>query len=199
MGNSSRPFSEDELLAHVRGAAPSDLSDRIDAQAARDPDLRAEIAVMRGLKPALVGDDAGNPPGEFGWRRLEAEIRKDQAASRSAVPQPRVALWRAAAVIFGLAVLGQGAFIATTVNRAPDEAVYRTASDPTGRHVLGVSYKPDATVADIDALLRDAHARTIDGPSALGLYRIAFESAEAMRAGRAKFEASGLVDLIAEE
>ena len=192
------PFSEDELLDYVRGVAPPALSGRIEAMMAHDRALEAEIALMRGLKPALDGVDSSQPPGAFGWKRLEAAIGRD-AAQRRPAPSPRHGpALRIAAAVLGVAVLGQAAYIASLSTTA-DEAAYHTASDPAEAHVLGVGFADGATVAEIGALLRSADARIIDGPSALGLYRVAFPSADALREGQARFGASALIDLVAEE
>ena len=193
-------FTEDELLDYVRGAASPALSGRIEALMARDPAFAAEIALMRGLKPALEGGDGGQPPGAFGWKRLEAAIRRDEAdQGRTPSPSARYGtVWRMAAAFLGVAVLGQAAYIAST-STAVEDATYRTASETEEAYVLGIGFAPDATAAEIGALLREADSRVIDGPSALGLYRVAFQSEESLRQGQARFEASALVTLVAEE
>lgn len=192
-----RPFSEDQLLTYVRGAASPALADRIEAMMARDAAFRAEIALMRALKPALQGADWGRPPGEFGWRKLETAIRRDEARRRLA-PSPRqVGFWRLAAAFLGVAVLGQAAYIAS-IPTTVEEAAYRTASGASEMHVLGVGFAPDASVAEIGDLLRDVDGRVIDGPSALGLYRVAFQSEETLREARERFQMSTLIDLVAD-
>ena len=189
------PFSEDDLLDHVRGMASPKVSNRIDAMAARDPALRAELALMRGLGPALKADDAGRPPGEFGWRRLEKAIRRGDAQHLAARPR-QVVIWRAAAAILMVAVLGQAGYIITMPATEP---AYRTAFGTAEDHVLGIAFAPGATAGEIGDLLRRTDARVIDGPSALGLYRVAFTSAEASDAAATQFRTSPLIDLIATE
>ena len=191
------PFSEDDLLDYVRGVASPELAGRIEALTARDPAFKAEIALMRGLRPALQAGDAG-PPTEFGWRRLEAAIRRDGAQGRRA-PSPRQAvIWRAAAAFLGIAVLGQAIYI-TSLPTTGEAPLYRTASDAAEEYVLGIAFAAGATAAEISDLLREAKASVIDGPSALGLYRVAFDSAEALHDGQARFQASPVIDLVAEE
>ena len=193
------PFSEDELLDYVRGAAPPGLAERIEAMMARDRGLSADVALMRGLKPALEEADRADvrqPPGELGWRRLEKAIGQDEAG-RSPPSRRQMTVWRIAAAFLGIAVLGQAGYIAVT-STAVDRVAYRTASEAVAEHVLGIGFAPGATAAEIAALLQDANARVIDGPSALGLYRVAFPSQEALKAAEARFRASPLVDLVAE-
>ncbi len=193
-----RPFSEDDLLAHVRGAAEPALSERIEAATAADPALKAEIALMRGLGPALRGEDAGPDASEFGWRRLEAAIRREQPARGAAIAPRRMGMWRAAAVLLGVVGLGQAVYIGSTLSTGEAPA-FRTASDPAARHVLGVAFAPDATAAAVGELLRSLEARIVDGPGAIGLYRLDFASEDARAAARARLEASPLIDLVADE
>ena len=192
------PFSEDDLLNYVRGAASPELSGRIEAMTARDPALKAEIALMRGLGPALRDGETGQPPNEFGWRRIEAAIRREGAGRRPAPSRRQVVAWRVAAAFLGIAVLGQAGYI-TSLPTTVEAPIYRTASGATEEYVLGVAFAPDATAAAIADLLRDTGASVIDGPSAIGLYRVAFTSQEALRDGQMQFGTSPLIDLVAEE
>lgn len=192
------PFSEDELLAHMRGEAAPELSQRIEAAAANDPALCAEIATMQGIKQALMDGETGNPPGEFAWRKLEAAIREEPTSAQQSRSSGAVTWWRAAAVFLGLAVLGQGAYL--VVNQTPHEAAgFRTASHATEQHVLAIRFAPGTQVDAMTALLRGANARMIGGPGASGLYRVAFASDDARQAARAVFDGSDIVTLIAEE
>jgi anti-sigma-K factor RskA len=198
MADDSRPFTEDALLDFVRGSGSADLSRGIEAAMADDPSLRAEVALMRGLGPALKAETGYEAPVAFGWRRLQADIARETTAS----PAPRrdtrrVVFWRAAAAVLAVAALGEAAYIATRM--ATPDATYRTASDPAGTAVLGIVLAPDAKAADVEALLKRTRGRLVDGPGALGLYRVAFASREDRMAGRALFEASPLIDLVAEE
>ncbi|MEM7642853.1 MAG: hypothetical protein AAF366_10020 [Pseudomonadota bacterium] len=195
MNDDDRPFSEDELLAFAQGRADSGLAVRIETARADDPGLAAELALMAGLKPALAGAaGAVNPPGEMGWRRLEAAIGQQAAPARAA---GSVALWRAAAVVFGLAAIGQGLYFGTGQDgTAPG---YQTASDEIFEHVLAIGLQPDATEAEIRAVLQAANARLVDGPGASGLYRVAFETAAALADGRLQLEAAEIVQLVLEE
>lgn len=191
-------FSEEQLLDYVRGRASAELSAQIEAEVAKEPALRAEIALMRGLKPSLQDAVPLNPPGELGWRRLEADIRREGKLPAPANKSRRSSVWRVAAVVFGFAAIGQATYIGTVLN-TPEEDIYRTASRATDAHVLGVGFASDATASDINALLRSVDARLIDGPSAISLYRVAFDTADALSAGRDLLDASPLIELVADE
>ncbi|MEM9011411.1 MAG: hypothetical protein AAGE18_09295 [Pseudomonadota bacterium] len=190
-------FSEDELLNYARGLATPDLSARIEAAMMEDRAFGAEIAVMRGLGPALKEAETGPAQTDLGWRRLEAAIRREGAGAPSSASRRPAMLWRAAAIVLGMVALGQAAYLAreATVG-AP---AYDTATSVAEDHVLGIAFADQANAAEIAALLRAADGRLIDGPSALGLYRVAFPSAEALEAAESQFRASPLIALVAGE
>jgi anti-sigma factor RsiW len=189
-------FDEDDLLAHLRGTAAPETSARIDAAAEADPAFRAELAVARGLKDALASATEGPDQRPFGWKRLEAEIG---AQERTAVAPPqRTALWRIAALFLGAVVLGQSAYIALGPG-VGDAPLYQTVSEEAPDFGLAVAFTPNAQIAVIETLLRDSGARIVDGPSALGLYRLAFEDAAALDAARSALNTSPIVDLVAED
>lgn len=192
------PFSEDELIDFVRGSATPELSERIGDAMALNPALQAEIALMRGLKPALARSEGINPPGEFGWRKLEAEIKREKVPGQPNAAVSRPSNWKAAAAIFGIAALGQAVFIASA-QRDSVEVGYQTASNPSADHVLAIAFTAEAKAAEISALLRKVDGSLIGGPSGLGLYRVGFPSDEALITGQTQFESSDLIELLAEE
>ncbi|MFD3191870.1 hypothetical protein ACFMPD_16615 [Sedimentitalea sp. HM32M-2] len=184
-------LSEDELLAHVRGASTPEQAARIEAMAARDRALRAELALMATLKGALAQATEGPDARAFGWKRLEAEIGRTARPAASRAP-----IWRIAAAVLGVVVLGQGAYIALAPGEEP---LYRTVTEDAEGAVLGVAFAPAATAGEIEALLREAGGRIVDGPFANGLYRVAFADETAREAGQRVLAASPLIALLAEE
>ncbi|MEO1494568.1 MAG: hypothetical protein AAFV19_20665 [Pseudomonadota bacterium] len=190
------PITDDDLLSFAQGKAGPDVSAAIEEAQRDDPVLAAEIAMMQGLKPALAELSGGaNPPGEFGWRRLEGEI--DREIRAPVAPQERsggnIIMWKAAAVFFGLAVLGQTTYHAMTP--AP-EVTYQAASQVAAEYVGAVRFAPTATEAEIRAVLQAIGARLVDGPGATGIYRVAFNSQEELTAGKAALSESGVIDAV---
>ena len=61
----------------------------------------------------------------------------------------------------------------TVALQGNDGPVYEQASGDSGEIVLTVSFQPEATEGAISALLREKGLVIVDGPSALGLYRLA--------------------------
>lgn len=63
---------------------------------------------------------------------------------------------------------------------SPTTDTFQAASSSSDGSVLQIRFNDAASVADISAALYDLEAKIIDGPSAIGLYRIEF-STEALR------------------
>jgi anti-sigma factor RsiW len=199
----SRPdgLDEDALSAHLRGDATPEETARIEAAAADDPALRAELALMGGLKGALGAATDGPDAREFGWKRLQAEIAAENSKGPVAAPPPpagKTPLWRIAALFLGALVLGQGAYIALAPG-AGDAPAFRTVSEEATAFGLAVGFAASAEMGAVEALLGEVGARVVDGPGAVGLYRLAFETAAARDAARETLAASPLVELVAEE
>lgn len=197
-------FSEDDLRAYVEGTASDGLALAIRSKAESDPTFRAEIAVLEGMRRLFTHADAADAPDELGWRRLEKSIQADQAAAPVAVPvtasKPAANqnFWRVAAAACGLIVVMQGAYIVTG-GLSSEPARYETASNPADEHVLGLAFETDARMEDITALLREYEGVVIGGPGALSLYRVGFDTAEAMERAIDALKASSVVRMVAKE
>lgn len=192
-------FSEEEVAAFVRGRAAPELSQEITREMAQDLDLRAEVALQRGLKPALAGMATGMPPGELGWRRLETALKADMTQTpvqSTAQPTSQPIYWRIAAIALGVAVLVQGAFLAAP-SIAPSDARFETASHTQEVFELAIAFRDDASIAEISATLAKSGAQLSDGPSAAGLFRVKFETQAARNEGQKILQEADVVSLVA--
>lgn len=191
-------LDEDALSAHLRGDATPEETTLIEAAAANDPALRAELAMMGGLKGALRAATDRPDTRDFGWRRLEAEIAKGSA---TATPPPagQARLWRIAALFLGALVLGQGSYIALAPGIGESPTFRTVSEEETAAFGLAVGFAASAEMGEIQALLGELGGRIVDGPGAIGLYRLAFETAATRDTARETLATSPLVDLVAEE
>lgn len=128
-----------------------------------DAGLQAELEMLRHMRAAVRGDIAGNSPGEIGLARLRREI-----ADAPPVVQSRRYAPLAAAFVMGAVV---SALIAAAALRAPEET-YRQAGAGVAPMSLVVAFRADARSEQISDLLLAQDAVIIDGPSAIGLYRL---------------------------
>ncbi|MBB96035.1 MAG: hypothetical protein CML68_15770 [Rhodobacteraceae bacterium] len=204
MATNGQQPGDDQLLDYVSGRLSADAETAIETAAAQDPALAADIALMQGMRRSLAEDDSDMPPGELGWRRLEramdaadktsADPVSAPASQPMAQPAPRRAPLLAVAAAAAVAAVVSWQFVALPLMTGTEPG-YGTASGPAGAEfTVTVGFAANASMAQIQALLTDTGGRVIDGPSALGLWQIAFDSAAARDGSAEAYAASDLVD-----
>ena len=192
MASKDQKPDDDRLLAYVAGRLSAEEAAVIEAAAAEDAEIATDIALMQGMRTALRDHETDTAPGELGWKRLERAI--DAATPAPAPAARRAPVWQVAAVAAVAAVVCWQFVAVPLLDRTG--AGYGTASeDPAAGFTLTVAFVPEATEAQIRALLEDTGGRITDGPSALGLWQVGFDSAADRDASLETFSAAaGLVD-----
>ena len=180
----------EELLPFaVNGTLDEAEQAEIEAALAADDTLAAELAFLRVVRREVRAREVAASPGEFGLARLKRAV----AAERDTVtPLRRTGWWKAAAVAAVALFTVQTVAILT----APDDVV-RLAGGGSGAVEAGpaltVAFRPDATEAEIRALLLSAGVGIVEGPSALGLYRVAPLEGTTLDAAEAALAAAATV------
>lgn len=151
------------LPFYLNGTLPAADHARVKLALEDDSALRVELEMLGRLRTAVREDIAGNSPGEIGLARLKRELAADLPKAR----KPSIAAL-AAAFVLGAVV---SALVAATALRAPDET-YRQASGGAAPMSLVVAFRANATSEQISDLLLAQDALIVDGPSAIGLYRL---------------------------
>ncbi len=177
----------------VRGKSSATEAKRLEADAAADPKLAAEIEFARKLKQAIgetadASDDGGS---ELGWARLSKAIDREVGAHPVAAAP---AFWRYAALVLGAVALGQAAVLTTKIG-ARKEPTYVTASAGGAshgdqQHTIKITFAPDAKEGEIRALFLSVDADIVSGPSAAGVYEVRLEDADAKATAKEVFEQS---------
>lgn len=182
--------SDDTLLDYVAGRATPEVAAHVEAAARDNPDLAADIALMRGAKSALDGSRGENPPGALGWARLERELDRAPVAVT-----PRWPVWQVAAASAVAAVtLWQ---LALAPMLMPGQGGYVTATGSVGHVAATIAFAPAATEAEIRTLLVETGATVTGGPSAIGLWTLGFTDDAARDAAIARMRAAvGVVENI---
>jgi anti-sigma factor RsiW len=170
---------------YVNGTLSSEECALVERVLAEDPQLRDSARALARLRSLMQAQEPERSPGPLGRARLMRDIERQENArvedSLRAVPPRRYSSpfpsVLAAAVVAGLFALGVGWFSQT------DTSPYQLASGGSVAEVRGpvltIAFRPDATEAEIAALLRELRLGIVAGPTALGLYRIqAGESAD---------------------
>lgn len=145
----------------------------LEALLSDDADLVAERDFLVRLRATMQADGCGqagvNPPGELGLARLMRALPPQEAPRRAD-------RWRAQgrlALVAGLAAVASALITAWALRDPAAAPVYVQASGDAGdAPVLTVTFQPEARLADIAALLQDKDLIIVDGPGALGLYRL---------------------------
>lgn len=171
---------EEWLTAAVTGTASEEekaaaaalLADEETRDAAR-----AEEAFLKALKSGVSeGAEDFASPGAMGLQRLLRDIRAERNTgsgfSLAALPKAG----RAFAVAASLALAVITGFTAARITG--EEGSYRTAG-LSEAGTLQVIFEPSAAEGEIRALLLEHDLEIVEGPSALGVYRLVKRGAEA--------------------
>ena len=197
MGNKGEPRDpgEAELLApwHVTGKLDQAEARDVEELAKEDAEFARLIdEVKREQKAAAALNEAMGELPRSVWERLEQSVeeegRKQSRDRRTGFIESfkksvsgffaglTMQQWQvAAAMAIAVCVIQAGAIAYLVRDSGP--AKYGTASGPKSatpvKPAFIVSFSPDATVSEINALLDAAGASIVEGPNADGLYHLA--------------------------
>lgn len=158
----------DELLpGYVNGSLQGAQCDAVERYLMDHPEAAAEVELLRavrgGVKTARTGESS---PGELGWHRLQRALRDEPRR----VAGQRPGWWRPALAAAIVVIIVQGALL-TTLWRHPPMITPLSGPVPVGT-VVQIRFEPTATEQQIRALLDSVDGRFVDGPGALGVYRV---------------------------
>ncbi|MBL4928349.1 hypothetical protein [Fuscibacter oryzae] len=134
---------------------------RVEKGLRHDPALAAEAALLGQLRDAMKAMPQPASPAEFGLARLMRDIDREASAQRTR-------RWQLA----GGAVAAAAIALAVMLVLPPGQTEYQQASGDPGRGDLTVAFVPGATLAEVTDLLQNNNLEIVDGPSAIGLYRL---------------------------
>jgi anti-sigma factor RsiW len=163
---------------------------RVEAALAEDTGLGDDLRALEQLRDTMQGMDVGPTPGEFGLARLLRDVDREaaRAPARPVLPWGIAAAAVVGAVAMGIVWLSE-----------PGDPTFRQASGGADATLLTVAFRPDATEAEISALLQTLGLEIAGGPTAIGLYRIrptegadAAATVEALRAETGVVESADL-------
>jgi anti-sigma factor RsiW len=188
-------YSDETLRDYAKGRLPPAETLALEAAAKADPGLAAEIALVRGVVKAGEAEAGRVASSELGWARLSRAI---DAESRKPFVPRKFSRWQVAAVA-AVAVAGWGAAAAPLLvaKNGPDDGYAMASERPAYRYSAQATFIPTAQESAIRETLRSADAEIVKGPSALGVYVLAFKDAAAMGRGIETLRASaGVVESV---
>lgn len=176
--------SDETLIAFLRGRLDADDAARVEAAASP-----AELALMRGVLGALDDEAREAAPAALGWARLSRALDAEPAVAAAARGRGRV--WQFAAVAAAAVVVWQ---VAAVPLMRPATEGYAPVTEAAAETTLAVAFLPTATEAEIRTLIQRVGAQVTSGPSAIGLWTLAFADAAARDAGLAQLRAAAVVE-----
>jgi hypothetical protein len=164
MGNDVQREIEELLPFYLNGSLSGGEHARIEAALKADEGLRQQLEFLSAISGAVQSDGpASAAPGDLGLARLRREIGR----------QPGRSTLRSVAALAAAFVLGVGVMaLWPSLDRAPEDATYEQAGGPVAKGALIVAFRPGATAEQISTLLLSVDGAIVDGPSAIGLYRV---------------------------
>ncbi len=140
-----------------------------------NPDMMREAEFLKQIQAAVLERDVVPSPGEFGLARLRRSIEREQideqhqpqTSTGATIIQKDWGGWRAIAIAACLVV---AILLGYQVTNMRDDNLDLAGSPSSA--VLQVTFKPTATEVEIRTLMQALNLKIVDGPSALGLYRL---------------------------
>ena len=183
-------LSDDALselaLDYANGRASDEVKTAIEARLPNDPKLADEVAYLQGLHRAVSPLKQDQPADELGWKRLSNAIAAERAPAAANDNGP---VWKYAAAALAVVAALQTAFLIQPSTEAPEEIYVTASAEDANMPAVNVIFQASATTEALTLALKSVDGEIIAGPSALGLYTVAFETEAARDAALSALEA----------
>ena len=183
-------LSDDALselaLDYANGRASDEVKTAIEARLPNDPKLADEVAYLQGLHRAVSPLKQDHPADELGWKRLSNAIAAERASVAANDNGP---IWKYAAAALAVVAALQTAFLIQPSTEAPEEIYITASAEDANTPAVNVIFQASATTEALTLALKNVDGEIIAGPSALGLYTVAFETETARDEALAVLEA----------
>lgn len=157
-----------ELLPFwVNGTLSQDERDMVEAAMAQDPSLRQEAEMLSLVRATMQQQSDVQSPGDLGLARLRRVIEDSPQQVLEGRSRTRRYI-----LSFSSGLAAALALLAVLGNFRASEDVYELASSNDDTENIVVSFRPDVTQASMASLLQMHELVIVDGPSAIGLYRL---------------------------
>ncbi|MFD0917101.1 hypothetical protein ACFQ14_11840 [Pseudahrensia aquimaris] len=171
---------DDLLLAHFQGRLTTDETKKFQALVENDADFAAEVAALSASRTVFASEQADGQTG--GWNKLSSAIDADARKPANDNKPMRLSLLQTACVAAAAVVCWQ--FFASpllTSQETPITMASPVAEGPT----LQVVFADGASLAQVSAVLYELEGTIVNGPSAIGVYRVEFIDEKGREAARA--------------
>ena len=163
------------LPYYLNGSLTKDEIKQVEQALAENETLRQELGFLQELHSQVQQQKQQNSPGELGLKRLQKRLKGQQAIDNNSQQQKTLSTtknrWQFAAMAACLMLVVQ------TINHIETGDTYQAAGGTTITQYQGkiasVTFSPTATEQQIRTLFLETNVFIVDGPSALGIYRLA--------------------------
>jgi len=180
---------EELLPFYVNGTLEGEELLLVENAVRDNPDLQEEVALLKRLQAEMCELPVENSPGELGLRRLQNALSQDRQGARmstgktSNVKSISRMSWRAVAIAACVLLIVQTiALLPQWVTDSGEDNLIAAGGSsviaPYGR-ILTITFVPDAREENIRQMLLSVGARIVDGPSALGVYKLSVATNDA--------------------
>lgn len=175
MTNSTEQKEIELLLPFYVNGTLDDAENKLVKEAiASNKDLQQELVFLQSLQSQLQQQQEQSP-GELGLKRLQRMLQKEQTNNETHHQKDNTAAntdrWKIAAIAACLMLVVQ-----TATNFESDSDVYMAAGGNTlvqhKGEIVSITFTPDVSEQQIRSLLLETNVFIVDGPSALGIYRL---------------------------
>ena len=157
----------DELLPwYVNGTLEGPERERVEKHLESCRRCRDEAAWLARLREQIKAEGRADAPGELGLRRLMRQVRDSEAKPRAR----RLQWWQPALAAAVMIIVIQSVLLVRPW-QATDTGIVPLGGQPSTA-VVQVEFAPTATEAQIREVLQAVDGVIVDGPGALGIYRI---------------------------
>ena len=174
--NNNLTKNDIELLLpfYVNGSLDADEQEEVEQALANDSELQQELAYLQALRTQVQQQQRDNSPGELGLKRLQktlAEQKDNNEVMQQRAISSSANRWRFLAIAACLMLVVQ-----TVVDNDSGSNIYNAAGGKTAiQHqgqLVSVTFAPDITEQAMRQFLLETNVAIVDGPSALGIYRL---------------------------
>ncbi|MFD2206529.1 hypothetical protein [Kiloniella antarctica] len=170
---------EELLPFYVNGSLEGEDLEIVKKALSEDKTLQDECIFLQGLREEVYNQGVENSPGEFGLKRLQRDISREKVAKTKFVPKNNTVVtfgtrgWRLAAIAACIVLLFQTVYVLPQWQNDDDLIAASGGSIHQARGpVVSITFVPEAQEENIRELLLAVDARIVDGPSALGVYKL---------------------------
>ena len=174
------------IPAYLRGElSPEDMA-KVEAAAAVDPSIKADLSFQKNLRETLQSDQPSLHSTELDWARFSKRLDDLEGAESSPLkdlpvvandrPVKHSRFWMGATAAMALLALGQFGLLHQRNTIDDSGAKYTLVEETISGSQTTVSIAKDVRVDTLGSKLRTLKGQIVSGPSALGLFDLQFET-----------------------